>query len=287
MTTIIEQIFTCGKERPDKIALQDGKCSQTYGELLSGIIFAKNVLTNKYHVGKGNSVILAAGKELEFVAVYFACHLLEAVAIPIAPDTNVKRYELIKKKVRPQLVIGFKGETELAIADFTDFSGANETNLLDEVHFPAADVLADIIFTTGTTGEPKGVKLTQRNIAAAAENINTFIQNTKDDVEMLALPISHSFGLNRLRCALSNGQTLVLLGSFANVKRFFRFMEEYGVNGFGMVPAGWSMLKKLQNLDYVRYQCFILKYKNIPILMHMFMLMMVILELQKINIKND
>ena len=253
MTTVVEQIFVWGKKQPSKIALQNGKQHLTYGELVASILFAKEVLVGKYHIDKGSKVIMAADKELEFVAVYFACHLLDAVAIPIAPDTNAKRYGLIKKKVSPQLVIGFKEETEITIADFVDLSGKSTTNSKEILRFPEFDVLADIIFTTGTTGEPKGVKLTQRNIAAAVRNINTFMQNAKDDVEMLALPISHSFGLNRLKCALSEGQTLVLLGSFANVKRFFRFMEEYGVNGFGMVPAGWSMLKKLSGETIAKY----------------------------------
>ena len=253
MTTVIEQIFIQGKEHPTKIALQDGKHSQSYGDLLTSILSAKRILADKYHVGKGDRVIMAVDKDLEFVAVYFACHLLEAVAVPIAPDTNAKRYGLIKNRVSPRLVIGFKGEKELDAADFSDFRRTDEAYDRDSINFPALDSLADVIFTTGTTGEPKGVKLTQRNIAAAVRNINTFMQNAKDDVEMLALPISHSFGLNRLKCALSEGQTLVLLGSFANVKRFFRFMEEYGVNGFGMVPAGWSMLKKLSGETIAKY----------------------------------
>ena len=61
----------------------------------------------------------------------------------------------------------------------------------------------------------------------------------------MALPISHSFGLGRLRCVLSVGGTLVLLGSFASMKKFYGEMERCKVTGFGMVPASWAYLKKM------------------------------------------
>lgn len=253
MISVVEQVVAFARENPDRMALQNGRRGLTYGGLLSEIFFAVKVLAEHYHVGKGDRIILAADKQLEFVAVYFACHLLGAVAIPIAPDTNGRRYALIKEKVSPALVVGFPSEQAMPAASFAEFAGEEPNKPREEIVFPELDQVADIIFTTGTTGEPKGVQLTQRNIAAAVRNINSFIHNTADDVEMLALPISHSFGLKRMKCALVNGQTLVLLGSFANVKRFYRFMGDYGVNGLGMVPASWSLLKKLSGEELAKY----------------------------------
>ena len=255
MKSIVEQIFDIGKRNPDKVAIITGKSCKTYGELVYETMAAKEVLSSKYKIGKGDRVILAADKQIEFVSVYFACHLLEAVTLPIAPDTNAKRYELIKNKSMPKLVVGFKNsDDEKSVADFKDFVSGDLSTGRNDTSFPTLDSLADIIFTTGTTGEPKGVQLSHRNIMAAARNINTFIQNNQDDVEMLALPISHSFGLGRMRCVLSNGQTLVLLGSFANVKRFFRFMGDYKVNGFGMVPASWALLKKFSGDEIEKFK---------------------------------
>lgn len=254
MISIVEQIFKKGDECKDKVALNNGKATISYGEMIAGILFAKNLLEKDYEIKKGDRVILAADKQLEFASIYFACHLLGAVTLPIAPDTNVTRYGLIKSKVKPKLVIGFfDDDITLQTATLKDFTGQVASYDMLEISFPDLDDIADIIFTTGTTGEPKGVQLSHRNIAAAARNINEFIGNHIDDVEMIVLPISHSFGLGRMRCALSNGQTLIMLGSFANVKRFFRFMEEYKVNGFGMVPASWALLKKLSGDTIGRY----------------------------------
>ncbi len=247
--SIVEQVFQFGRKDPGKAALLNGKGSLTYGSLLGGAVRARAVLSETYGIGRGDRVILAADKQMEFAPVYLACHLLEAVTVPIAPDTNGKRYGLIKARVAPRLVVGFSDEGgTVRTAELKDLTGAcdrNDDTEAGDVLFPDPDRIADIVFTTGTTGKPKGVQLSHRNIAAAARNINTFIGNRTDDTEMLALPISHSFGLGRMRCALSNGQTMVMLGGFANAKRFFRFMEEFGVNGFGMVPAGWALLKKM------------------------------------------
>lgn len=110
---------------------------------------------------------------------------------------------------------------------------------------PEQSQVADILFTTGTTGAPKGVALSYNNLSAAASNINAYIGNTSSDVELLALPVSHSFGLGRLRCSLSKGATVVMLGTFANVKKFFKEMARCQVTMFAMVPASWGFIKKM------------------------------------------
>ena len=250
MQSIVEQVFEKSKKTPEKVALLDGKRTITFGGLAKNIVFSKKVLEEKYGIKRGDYVVIAADKQLEFVSLYFSCHLIGATTVPIAPDTNANRYNLIKDRLHPVLVVGFKDENANT-ADLSEFLGASKTS---DVEFPDLNYIADIMFTTGTTGDPKGVQLSQRNIAAAARNINTFIQNSSDDVEMIALPISHSFGIGRMRCALSNGQTVVMLGQFTFIKKFFSFIEEYKVTGFGMVPASWAIIKKYSGMRIADYK---------------------------------
>lgn len=253
MITIVEQILKNGKQMPDKTALCDGKKEITYAELAGMIAESKTILINEYHLKKGDFVILSADKQLEFVGLYFACHLIGAIVLPIAPDINEKRYEMIKDRVHPSLVVGF-ADRDVMVADLSEFAKKESAKTNQIVQYPDLDEVADIMFTTGTTGTPKGVKLTHRNIAAAAHNINTFIKNQSDDVEMIALPISHSFGIGRMRCALSNGQTVLMLGSFTNIKRFYNYIDKYHVTGFGMVPASWAFLKKFSGTKISDYK---------------------------------
>lgn len=82
---------------------------------------------------------------------------------------------------------------------------------------------------------------------------NSFIGNGPDEVEILGLPLCHSFGLGRLRCTLLKGATLVVLPNFANVKAFFAAIEKYHATGFGMVPAIWAYIRKISGKRIAKY----------------------------------
>ena len=111
MLSIAEQIFRHSQEDSSKPALIDGKNIISYGELWANILSVSKILREKYKLTQGGKIILAADKQNEFVYIYFAAHMSGVTVIPIAPDTNSKRYELIKSKTAPGLVIGF-GDSE-------------------------------------------------------------------------------------------------------------------------------------------------------------------------------
>lgn len=259
MKSIIGQVLENAAANPEKLALCNAKEECSYGLLRKRALGTGVFLNEEYGLRKGDTVILSADKQPEFVYVYLACHLSGIRVAPIAPDTNPKRLDYIMEKTNPKLVMGMKSETRPCIyAAFQDVRERmpkieNKTIAKDEISLPNLDDVSDIIFTTGTTGDAKGVLLTHRNMAAAARNINTFIGNQTDDTEILALPICHSFGLGRMRCVLSNGQTLVLSNSFVMVQEFFQLLEKYHVSGFGMVPASWAILKKMSKNKIAEY----------------------------------
>ncbi len=240
MLTIEQQIERNAQRMPEKVALICKDTRVSYGELWERCCEEAKRLQDDASFYKGRRVILAAAGNAEFVYQYFGTHLAGGISVPIDPDTKAARREYIAS------VVGV------------------EPTALDATHLDPADLdgIADIMFTTGTTGAPKGVVLTHENIAASARNINAYIGNDADDVELLALPVSHSFGLGRLRCVLSKGGTIVLLGTFANVKRFFAALDEYHVTGFGMVPASWAYLKMMSR-DKIRNYAEQLKYIEI------------------------
>jgi len=244
LESIEGQIWKWATSQPDKLAVKSGKKSATYLQLCERILAAADYFKNQLSQNEGNVVILAAGKQIEFVYAYFGAHLASLKVVPIDAATNPTRLDFIVKQTHANLLVGFDAsEQDIKKASLKEF--ADLTTDFSIPSFPDGNSIADVLFTTGTTGKPKGVPLTFDNEAAAARNINEFIANTQDDVELLALPVSHSFGLGRVRCCLSKGATLILLGSFANVKKIYRTMEEDHVTGFTMVPASWRYLKKL------------------------------------------
>lgn len=257
--TIEAAIWDNAKQFPEKIAVKSGKDVVTYGNLTRHILAAARFFESLPGYSRGNMVILAAGKQIEFVYAYFGAHMAGLTVAPVAADINPTRFAYIANALKPYVLVGFSGlesaVQQIPLARFGELELPDAANAA----FPNADAVADILFTTGTTGAPKGVPLTYANELAAANQINKFIRNTPEDVELLALPVSHSFGLGRLRCCLVNGQTIILLGSFANVKKLFRLIAEENVTGFTMVPASWKFLQKMtgdslsQFADRLRY----------------------------------
>lgn len=242
MKTIEEQIFDHVQNTPNKVALISGDAEITYSQLWDYCLCAAEKLKQDYHLKKGDRVILSAAGNIEFVYVYFGVHIVGGICVPIDPDTNQTRFEYIEKSTTPVCVMGLLHNVKKETIPFTDVvNGISKATYIS----PEQGQVADILFTTGTTGAPKGVALSYNNLSAAARNINAFIGNTSSDVELLALPVSHSFGLGRLRCSLSKGATVVMLGTFANVKKFFKEMARCQVTMFAMVPASWGFIKKM------------------------------------------
>lgn len=256
--TIEEQIYQNSFQQPDKVALITTTEQVTYSQLWERCLLAATNVKRKYGLKQGDRIILSASANIEFIYAYFGIHIAGGVCVPIDTDTNETRFNLIKQSTKPVCTMGALHKVQGAeTVSFSELLTPCEN--VDAYQQPNQTQLADVLFTTGTTGAPKGVALNHHNLAAAALNINTFIQNTADDVELLALPVSHSFGLGRVRCVLSRGGALVLLGTFASMKKFFGQMEQYHCTGFGMVPAGWGYIKKMsgkkigQFADQLRY----------------------------------
>ena len=242
MKTIEEQIFDKVQNIPDKVALISGDTEITYSQLWDYCLCSAEKLKQDYHLKKGDRVILSAAGNIEFVYAYFGVHIAGGICVPIDPDTNQTRFEYIEKSTTPVCVMGLLHNVKKETIPFTDVvNGTSKATYI----VPEQSQVADILFTTGTTGAPKGVALSYDNLSAAARNINAYIGNTNSDVELLALPVSHSFGLGRLRCSLSKGATVVMLGTFANVKKFFKEMARCQVTMFAMVPASWGFIKKM------------------------------------------
>ena len=242
MKTIEEQIFDKVQNIPDKVALISGDTEITYSQLWDYCLCAAEKLKQDYHLKKGDRVILSAAGNIEFVYAYFGVHIAGGICVPIDPDTNQTRFEYIEKSTTPVCVMGLLHNVKKETIPFSDVvNGTSKATYIA----PEQSQVADILFTTGTTGAPKGVALSYNNLSAAARNINAYIGNTNSDVELLALPVSHSFGLGRLRCSLSKGATVVMLGTFANVKKFFKEMARCQVTMFAMVPASWGFIKKM------------------------------------------
>lgn len=258
--TILEAIRKHAEDMPEKVAIIEDNKEISYGYLWDKVARAATFYGS---IGKkGDRIILAANKSVDFVYSYFGAQLAGLITVTVDSAVNSKRLNRI---VESSKQIGIFGKLDqvhdgILCREFPDLSEINVPTT--EFDMPAFDDFADILYTTGTTGNPKGVVLSHHNEQCAAQMINTFIGNSCDDIELLALPISHSFGLGRLRCTMLKGGTIDLLGSFASMKKFYREIETREITGFGMVPASWNYIKKM-SLDKIGRYADQLKYIEI------------------------
>lgn len=102
--------------------------------------------------------------------------------------------------------------------------------------------LAALMYTTGTTGRPKGVPLTHDNVLAALRSISEFVGYTENDREVVILPLSHNFGLGHVYCNLMSGGAVYTENGLTKVGRVLKAIESFGATGFPGTPQGFGLL---------------------------------------------
>lgn len=107
--------------------------------------------------------------------------------------------------------------------------------------------LAMLVYTSGSTGQPKGVMMTHRNMLFAASSITTYLEARADDVILSVLPLAFDYGLYQLLMCVMMGSTLVLEKSFAFPQKILPMLASEQVTGFPLVPTMAALIVQLRN----------------------------------------
>lgn len=103
-----------------------------------------------------------------------------------------------------------------------------------------ADMTA-ILYTSGSTGNPKGVVLSHKNMATGAKSVASYLNNVQEDCLLAALPFSFDYGLSQLTTAFSVGASVVLM-DYLLPQDVIRAIQKYNVTGLAAVPSLWNQL---------------------------------------------
>ncbi len=112
----------------------------------------------------------------------------------------------------------------------------------------APDIHPDLtllLSTSGSTGSPKLVRLTRRNIQANAQAIQAALGLTENDRPIAHLPLHYSYGLSVINSHLLVGATIVLSTGSLISPDFWSVVAEYRVSSFSGVPYTYQMLRRL------------------------------------------
>jgi acyl-CoA synthetase (AMP-forming)/AMP-acid ligase II len=114
--------------------------------------------------------------------------------------------------------------------------------------------IAMILYTSGTTGESKGVTLTHQNLISNADSIVRYLRLTADDRVMVILPFCYAYGNSLLTTHMRVGGSLVLENSFSYPNIVLDRMRDEEVTGFSGVPSSFALLLNRSNVRSHTFQ---------------------------------
>ncbi|HEY2949958.1 MAG TPA: long-chain fatty acid--CoA ligase [Micromonosporaceae bacterium] len=239
----------------DRAALRIGDDTLSYRELDQASARVAGLLQDR-GVKPGDRVGIMLPNTPEFAVVFYGVQRAGAVVVPMNPLLKAREvgYYLGDSGARLMFVgQAFADEAQAgakqagADAIVVDPGGFEEmlgtARPAGEVTERGDDDTALILYTSGTTGQPKGAELTHANLTRNTEIMrNDLIQLTADDVIFGGLPLFHAFGQTcTLNTAVAAGACLTLLPRF-DAGQALRILAEHGVTVFAGVPTMFSAL---------------------------------------------
>ena len=92
--------------------------------------------------------------------------------------------------------------------------------------------LASLIYTSGSSGSPKGVMLTHLNMVSAATSITQYLENTSDDIVINTLPLAFDYGLYQVIMAFMFGGTVLMEKAFVYPQQIVNLVVKQTVTGW-------------------------------------------------------
>lgn len=111
---------------------------------------------------------------------------------------------------------------------------------------PVHEELSVLLTTSGSTGSPKLVRLSKKNLESNARSIIEYLHITKDERPVTGLPMYYSFGLSIINSHLLVGATLLLTSASYVEREFWQFANENSFTSFSGVPYTFEIMKKLK-----------------------------------------
>lgn len=246
--TMVEAILAHGENASGKPAVIMKKTVLTYGELAGQIRKTAAILQDVYGVKLGDRVMVSGVSRPEYLVALFGIQYLHAITVPVdkvwLEDTVLGLYDFIQ----PKLILSdmlFHRDDVKAISLREIYKAAARSDAEGPSYtLPELSEIAEMLFTTGTTGTPKGAMLTYGNIRAITNNNIEGVGILPSDIVLDALPLCHSLGLREARTVLYVGASLVIQNGFAFRKDLRNNILDFGCTGFVCVPATMERLTR-------------------------------------------
>lgn len=252
---------------PDREALTAGAVRFSYGELGDAV---SGLASGLLHLGltRGSRVAVFLEKRIEAVVTSFAVPAAGGVLVPVNPLLKAAQVAHILQDAGVQVLVTSASRLNVLWPVLGECPSLQHVVLCDGVDVPQgaqfklhawADVqaaprqvlprgletdVAAIFYTSGSTGQPKGVVLSHRNMVAGATSVASYLGNRSDDTLLAVLPLSFDAGFSQLTTAFLVGARVVLL-NYLLPRDVLTAMSKERVTGLTAVPALFMQLAAL------------------------------------------
>jgi acyl-CoA synthetase (AMP-forming)/AMP-acid ligase II len=211
-------------------------------------------LRNEHRLAPGGRVLLLLNNGPEYLAAFYGTLLTGGVVVPMPPSVETSRLARVIELCHPEVVLatadtaGRRKEPGFAATvqaehecRMTNDGMTNAESQVRPPHLPFRHSsfdhsLAMILFTSGSSGEPKGVMLSHANLLANARSILGYLPIRPDDRALALLPFYHAFGNSVLQTHVLRGATLVVDGSAAFPSTITDALRRHDATSLSAVP---------------------------------------------------
>jgi len=215
---------------PQKTALIYKEQRMTYAELDVRVQMIANTLLKNGYNG-GHKLAIIAKNSINYIALYLACRRTNNIAV----------------------MINYKLPTHLqeSLIEQSDASRVYRDADLENIELTAGDIsyTCDVdkpclfLFTSGTTGEPKAVILTNGNRQASTLHIHRVDTFAATNPRIVATPLYHMNGIANVETVLDSGGTLIVMSEF-NASEYIKNVIRYRVGRLAIIPSMLSQVVK-------------------------------------------
>ena len=244
---------------PDKTAIVCGERRIAYRELSAGARGLAAQLRRR-GVARGDRVVILLENSPETVIALFGALEAGAVFSVVNPGTKLDKLAYILNNCGARAVIteprlaamaaeAAKSAPSVAFTLVTPFAFAAEDGQQDDAPPAGIDLdLAMIVYTSGSTGFPKGVMMTHQNVVAAASSITSYLESAPEDVVLSVLPLAFDYGLYQALMCAKVGATVVLEKSFTYPAVLLEKLKSERITGLPLVPTIAAVLLQMKDL---------------------------------------